>query len=221
LNNSLRSPRRRTVVGGVILALALGGLAAALPAQASATSSKITHGYPSPITSAPGVSDSLNPGGLTAPDAIVTCATSRITISGTDNLTVPVGCLTLYNGEWVKVTWASPEMPPGEWVSTELSQQTDGNLVLTVSGGPVPSGGGNPTTTTTLWSSGTTFQGNPAGPGCLAQFQVSADLVVDNCSGASIWNSSAHTDANAVLAFQHSGGLVIYESSAGTILWSS
>jgi hypothetical protein len=219
LNNSLRSRPRPTVVGGVVLALALGGVAAALPAQASATPSKITPGYPSPITSSPEVSDSLNPSGVTGLDAILTCPTSQATISGTDNLTIPVGCLTLYNGEWIKVTWASPEMPPEEWVSMELTQQDDGNLVFSVSGGPVISGGsGSPTI---VWSSGTTFKGNPAGPGCLAQFQSSADLVVDNCNGTSIWNSGAHTDANAVLAFQQGGGLVIYESSAGTTLWSS
>jgi hypothetical protein len=155
---------------------------------------------------------------VTAPDAILTCATSQITINGTNNVTVPVGCLTLYNGEWVKVTWGSPEMPSSEWATMELSQQTDGNLVLTVGGGPISTGGSKPTTP---WSSGTTFKGNPAGPGCLAQFQSSADLVVDNCDGASIWDSGAHTDANALLAFQEGGDLVIYESSAGTTLWSS
>lgn len=220
MNDSLRNRRRRTVVGGLVLALALAGLAAALPAQASAASPKITPGYPSPITYFPAVSDSLNPDGVTATDAILTCATSRMTISGTDDITIPVGCLTLYNGEWVKVTWASPEMPASESVSMELSQLTDGNLVVTISGGGaiITGSGGTPTP---QWSSGTTFSGNPNGPGCFTQFTSSADLVVDNCDGTSIWNSGAHTDTSALLAFQHGGALVIYESSAGTVLWSS
>ena len=232
LNISLRSRRRRTVVGGAVLALALGGLAAALPAEASAgqsastgigaatatatatsTSIPITGGSPpegggGPLPSFVGtITDSLNPGGLTAPDAILTCATSQIAIGGTYAITVPKGCLTLYNGEWVKVTWTGLN---STGVSTELSLGTDGNLVLT------------PGDSVTPWSSGTTFKGNLLGPGCLAQFTSSADdLVVDNCDGTSIWNSGAHTYGGAILAFQSDGNLVVYESSAGTALWSS
>ena len=245
LNISLRSRRRRTVVGGAVLALAIGGLAAALPAQASAgpsaaavpiggaaasgTSIPITGGSPprgtespvlvgsaspglttptpSPVQVTPVVSDSLNPDGVTAPDAIVTCATSQLTIDGTNNLAIPVGCLKLYNGEWVKVAWTE--------ISgyMELTQQTDGNLVLTVSNGT--------TAPTTPWSSDTTFKGNANGPGCLAQFQTNADLVVSNCANTLIWDSATHTYPDAVLAFQLYGDLVIYESSAGTALWST
>ncbi|HET9169039.1 MAG TPA: hypothetical protein VFN97_06360 [Actinospica sp.] len=151
---------------------------------------------------------------MTAPDAILTCATSSTTISGTYSLAIPVGCLTLYNGEWVTVTWTSPQaVVAGQSVTMELSQQTDGNLVLTVTGD-----GGK---LTRQWASGTTFAGNPAGPGCLARFQSSADLVVEDCNGTSIWNSGAHTDADALLAFQSGGDLVIDESSAGTALWAS
>ena len=252
LNISLRSRRRRTVVGGAVLALALGGLAAALPAEASAgrsaasaptgvadaaattsaTSIPISGGSsprgtsipvgggasprmltlsPPPIVSSPVIADSLNPSGVTAPDAILTCATSQITqitVGGTDALAIPKGCLTLYNGEWIKVSWTyrSGYM--------ELTQQTDGNLVLILSNGT--------TTPTTAWAANTTFKGNSAGPGCLAQFTSSADdLVVDNCDGTSIWNSGAHTYGGAILAFQSDNNLVVYESSAGTALWST
>jgi hypothetical protein len=158
------------------------------------------------------VTDSLNPGGVTAPDAIVTCATSEISmfyVSGgavisTDAPAVPVGCLRLYNGEWVEVAWASYSM--------KLTQQTDGNLVLTTSDG---------TTTTTQWSSNTTFKGNSNGPGCLAQFQSNADLVVDNCDGTLIWDTKTHTYPNAVLVFRFGGGFVIYDSLGGTALWTA
>ena len=210
---SLRIRLRRTVVGGAVLAVALGGLAAAQPAQASAgksatsaptgigASGRHASGLAQSLTSQSQISDSLNPGGVTAPDAILTCATSQIAIGGTEAVAVPVGCLTEYNGEWVKVTW-----PAG--VSTELTQQTDGNLVVE-------------TGTGLTWSAGTTFKANPEGPGCLAQFQSSADLVVNNCAGTSIWNSGAHAYPDAVLAFQADGNVVIYETSAGTALWSS
>ena len=152
----------------------------------------------------PVITDSLNTGGVTAPDAILTCATSQITIGGTQAVAVPVGCLTLYNGEWVEVTWT------GGGVTAELNQQTDGNLVLSAGNG------------VTTWAADTTFSGNSAGPGCLAQFQSSANLVVSNCDSTSIWNSDTHPSyANAVLAFQADGNIVIYESSAGTPLWSS
>jgi hypothetical protein len=153
------------------------------------------------------ITDSLNPGGVTAPDAILTCATSQIEIIDTNSLAIPAGCLTLYNGEWVKVTWT------GRSGYMELTQQTDGNLVLTLGNGV--------TAPTTPWSSGTTFKGNSGGPGCLAQFQSSANLVVSNCDGTSIWNSATHTYPNAVLTFQLDNNLVIYETSAGTALWST
>jgi hypothetical protein len=154
---------------------------------------------------------------VTATDAILTCATSQMTISGTNSITVPTGCLTLYNGQWVKVTWTVTDEPSYEWPTMQLTMQTDGNLVVTVSGGPAGATSGS----ATQWSSKTAYADNPNGPGCLAQFQASADLVVDNCDGTSIWNSGAHTDTGALLAFQDGGDLVIYQSSAGTALWSS
>lgn len=141
-----------------------------------------------------------------------------MTIAGTDSVAIPVGCLTLYNGEWVQVTWSSPQT--GGWNSLQLTQQTDGNLVLTASsyGGIF----GGETGPTAVWSSGTTFAGNSAGPGCQAQFTSSADLVVDDCDGTTIWNSGTQGDANALLAFPiNNGALTIYQSSAGTVLWAS
>ena len=212
-----------------MLALALGGLAAALPAEASAARSATStpHGVTaaskviSPATLSggsppegtavpatapvPTITDTLQPIDVTATDEILTCATSQTTINGTQAVTVPVGCLTLYNQEWVKVAWS------GAGVTTVLTQQADGNLVLT------------PGTSTTTWASNTTHSGNSAGPGCLAQFQSSGTLVVSNCSNTSIWNSGVHSaDANAVLAFQADGNIAIYQSSAGgTPLWSS
>ena len=194
---SFRIRRRRTVAGAAVLALALGGLATALPAQAS-TAAAVT---PAVVGNAV-ITDSLNPSGVTAPDAILTCATSQLAIGGTEAVAVPVGCLTLYNGEWVKVTWT------GTGQSTELTQQTDGNLVLAAGTGK-------------SWAAGTTFKGNLQGPGCLTQFQSSANLVVSNCDGLLIWNSATKTNPNAVLAFQADGNFVIYKTSAGTALWST
>jgi len=231
LNISLRTRRRRTVVVGAVLAFAAGGLAAAVPAQASAGPSATS--VPVGGAAAPGafcpiftvctpvppitpvVTDSLNPSGVTAPDAIVTCATSEIPmtygsgslVKQTEAFAIPVGCLTLYNGEWIRVGWSVG----GSYM--QLTQQTDGNLVLTVSS--------NGTTTTTPWASGTTFAGNANGPGCLAQFQTNGDLVVDDCDGTSIWDSATDTYPDAVLAFQFPSDLVIYSSSGGTALWSS
>ena len=232
MNDSLSSRRRRTIVGGAVLALALGALATAVPAEASAGSSAasasggagdaaasgnlapdIEGGSPPSAHLTPVLTDSLNPSGLTAPDAIVSCATSQIALVTSSGgvsfvaygLAIPVNCLTLYNGEWVKVGWGTV----GDYL--ELTQQTDGNLVLTSSDG---------TTTTTRWSAGTTFQGNANGPGCLAQFQSNADLVVDNCDGTLIWDSKTHTYPDAVLAFQPDDDLVIYSAVGGTALWT-
>lgn len=228
MNDSLSTRRRRTIVGGAVFALALGGLATAVPAEANVGSSAasaaggasgnavpdIGGGSPPVAHLTPTVSDSLDPGGVTAPDAEVTCATSEIAklyVSGmvvinTYSLAIPVGCLTLYNGEWVKVAWSNTGY------SEELTEQADGNLVLTSVNG---------TTTSTLWSSNTTFKGNANGPGCLAQFQTNADLVVDNCDGTLIWDSKTHTYPDAVLVFQYGGSLAIYDSPTGTALWTS
>lgn len=213
MNISFRSRRRRVAVGGAVLALSLGGFAAALPAQASATSPKTPIG----ISYIPEVSDSLNPGGVTSPDAILTCATSAIMVGTTPSLAIPVGCLTLYNGEWVKVSWASEE-PGWELGSMELTQQTDGNLVFYVTN---KAGVAGSPITAAQWASGTEYPSDPAGPGCFAQFQSSAGLVVDDCNGTSIWNSGSHSYSSTVLAIQYSGDLVIYQPSTGTTLWSS
>lgn len=174
-------------------------------------------GCPPPPVSyiTPTVTDSLNPGGVTAPDAIVTCPTSEISmtyVSGqlirfTKALAIPVGCLTLYNGQWVRITWSTGSS------YMQLTQQPDGNLVLTKGDGT--------TGPTTVWSSGTTFTGNANGPGCFAQFQSDANLVVRNCDGTAIWNSATYTYPDAVLAFQYPSDLVIYSSAGGTSLWST
>jgi hypothetical protein len=179
------------------LALALGALVTALPASAS-TGRAVT---PADVGNAV-IADSLSPNGLTAPDAIVTCATSQIAIGGTEAVAIPVGCLTEYDNEWVRVSWS------GTGVSTELAQQVDGNFVLYASNSNV-------------WSARTTFGGNLEGPGCFAQFQTDGNVVVHNCDGEPIWNSATYNNPNAVLAFQADGDLVIYASSASTPLWST
>jgi hypothetical protein len=232
----LRNRRRRTVVGGTVLSLALGGLVAALPAQAStgpsataapsgikaATGAGISSPAavlttkPLPYISTPVVTDSLNPGGVTAADAMLICATSQIPFtyqSGneivlSDSLAIPVGCLSMYNGEWFKVGWT------GHSRYMEVTMQTDGNLVLALSDGGTP---------TTAWSSGTTFAGNSQGPGCFMQFQSNAELVVRNCASTAIWATGAHTDPDAVLVFRYDGDLLIEDSSseAATVLWST
>ena len=213
------------VVGGTVLAAALGGLAAALPAQASAgpsVASAHVAGAVAPrtvcpvsgCTLPPVLSDSLNPSGVTAPDSILTCATSQIAIGGTEAFTIPVGCLTLYNGEWVEAAWTDYILTNGHLlatrVTTELNLQTDGNLVF------------NPGNGVASWASGTTYKGSATGgPGCLAQFQSSGNLAVSNCNNASIWSSATQNHTTAVLAFQQDGNLVIYANSAGTPLWAS
>jgi hypothetical protein len=186
-----------------VLALALGSLVTALPASASTGAAVPPAASPADFGNAL-VTDSLNPGGVKVPDEILTCATSQIAIGGTEAVAIPVGCLTEYNNEWVKVTWS------GTGVSTELTQQADGNFVLYVGNGKV-------------WSTLTYLggNGNPNGPGCFAHFQTDGNLVVSNCAGAAIWNSVTYNNPNAVLALQADGNLVIYANSAGTPLWNT
>ena len=242
LNNSLSSRRRRTIVGGAVLTLALGALATAVPAEASAgspataapggaaaESTTVTplieggsppHGtavpVPAPSTSGTtntisftaSISDSLNPSGVTTPDAIVTCAPSHTTVNDYDALVIPAGCLTLYNGEWIKVTWSGPI---NDYLL--LTQQTDGNLVLTYSVealiGPE-------------WTSNTTFAGNANGPGCLAQFKSTGNLVVDNCDGTQIYTTGTASAPNAVLVFGIGAddNFQIFNSLGGSVIWS-
>lgn len=194
---SFRTRRNRTVVAAVALALAFSGITAASPAVA---------GYEPGVTpDAVGnavITDSLTTGDVTGPDDIVDCATSQISIGGTEAVAVPVNCLTEYNGEWYMVSWS------GTGVSTKLTQQSDGNFVLYAGNGK-------------LWGAETRFADNPNGPGCLAQFQPDANLVVRNCDGAAIWASNTHTYPNAILAFQANGNLVIYASATGAALWST
>ena len=184
------------MIAAAVLVLALGGFAVAASAHADAS----TDASPDVVGNAV-ITDSITTGDVTAPDAIVNCATSQIAIGGTEAIAVPVGCLTEYNGEWYKVSWT------GTGVSTELTQQTDGNFVLYA---------GSKT-----WGAATRFVDNANGPGCLAQFQGDANLVVRNCDSAAIWSSGTHTYPNAVLAFQADGNLVIYESTSGPALWST
>jgi hypothetical protein len=192
VNISFRIRRKRMVAVGV-LALALGGLAAVFPVRAALAA--VGTGV---------ITDAVTTGDVTAKDTIVTCNTfSQIAIGGTQAVALPVGCLTEYNTEWIKVTWS------GTGVSTELTQQSDGNFVLYAGNGK-------------KWGAATRFADNANGPGCLAGFQGDANLVVRNCdNGAAIWASGTHTYPNAVLAFQADGNLVIYSSTSGTALWST
>jgi hypothetical protein len=192
VNISFRFRRKKTIAGAV-LALALGASAAAFGAGAASAA-------PDAVGNAV-ITDSLS-GTVTGTDAIVRCATSQIAIGGTEALAIPASCLTEYNGEWVKVTWS------GSGVSTDLTQQTDGNFVLYAGNGKV-------------WGAATRFADNANGPGCLAQFQGDANLVVRNCDAAAIFASGPNGYPHAVLAFQANGNLVIYETSAGTALWST
>lgn len=190
MNISFRFRHKKTIAGAV-LALALGGGAAAF--GVSTASAAVGNAV---------ITDSLT-GTVTGPDAIVNCTPAQIAIGGTEAVAMPVGCLTEYNGEWVKVSWTG-----SSGVSTKLTQQTDGNFVLYASNGK-------------KWGAATRFVDNANGPGCFAQFQVDANLVVRNCGAAAIWASGTHTYPKAVLAFQANGDLVIYATSAGTALWST
>jgi hypothetical protein len=191
VNISFRFGRRK-MIAGAVLTLALGGFAAAFPASAGAAPAAV---------GSPVITDSLT-GTVTGPDDIVNCATTQLAIGGTEAVAVPVTCLTEYNTEWYKVSWS------GTGVSTELTLQGDGNFVLYA-------GNGN------KWGAKTRFVDNSGGPGCLAQFQGDANLVVRDCDGTAIWASATHTYPNAVLAFQADGNLVIYETSTGPALWST
>jgi hypothetical protein len=185
--------RRKKAIAGVVLALALGGAAAAFgtgAASAAVGNAVLTDSLTGTLTG-------------TATDAMVTCAPSQIAIGGTEAEAIPAACLTEYNGEWVKVSWTG-----SSGVSTELTQQGDGNFVLYAGNGKV-------------WGAATRFADNANGPGCLAQFQGDANLVVRNCNGTAIWASGPNGYPHAVLAFQADGNLVIYETSAGTALWST
>lgn len=178
---------------GVVLGLAFSASAAAVPALAD-TSGTI---YPEVV-----ITDSITSGNVTGPDAIVNCPTSEIEIGGTAAIAVPVGCLTLYNGEWYKVSFVGG-------ISTTLTMQDDANFVLYVSNGKV-------------WGAATRYADDPAnGPGCIAQFQGDANLVVRNCAGTAIWASGTHTYPDAILAFQQDGNLVIYASTTGPALWDT
>lgn len=103
------------MIAAAVVALAIGGFAAAFPASATVTPSAAGNAV---------VTDSITTGDVTGPDAIVNCATSQIAIGGTEAIAVPVACLMEYNGEWYKVSWT------GTGISTELTQQGDGNFVL-------------------------------------------------------------------------------------------
>ena len=194
VNISFRIRHRRTVAGAAVLTLALGGLAAALPAHAS-TGSAVAPGNGK-------IADTLQPNGVTAPDSILPCATSQIAIGGTEAVAVPVGCFTAYNNQSASVYWS------GGGVSTTLAQQVDGNLVLYAGNGKV-------------WSSRTTFGGSLEGPGCLVRFQTDGNLVESNCDNLPIWDSVTAKYPNAILAFQADGDLVIYASPTGAALWST
>jgi hypothetical protein len=184
--------RRRKMIAGAVFALALGGGAAAFGAGAASAA-------PDAVGTAV-LTDSLS-GTVTAPDAIVRCATSQIAIGGTQALAIPASCLTEYNGEWVNVAWS------GTGVSTKLVEQTDGNFVFYAG--------------SKVWGAKTRFADNANGPGCLANFQGDANLVVRNCGNTAIFASGPNGFPHAVLAFQADGNLVIYQTSAGTALWST
>ncbi len=180
------------VAAVVVLGLALTGFALAAPAHANVS--------PDAVGTAV-ITDSITTGPVTGPDAIVNCATSQIAIGGTEAVALPVACLKEYNGEWFQVSWT------GTGVSTKLTQQTDGNFVLYAG--------------SKVWGAHTRFADNANGPGCLAQFQGDANLVVRNCGATAIFASGPNGYPHAVLAFQANGNLVIYESTAGTALWST
>jgi hypothetical protein len=182
------------IVAAVLLALGLGGFAAASASPAGAATAAV---------GTPTVTDDVQ-GTVTATDDVVTCLPSTISIGGTTAVAFTVGCLTLYYGDNLSVAWS------GSGVSTELTLQgSDGNFVVYAGNGKV-------------WGAGTRAVDLATGPGCEAQFQSDANLVVRNCSSAALWASGTHTYPNAVLAFQADGNLVIYSAaSGGKALWSS
>lgn len=138
------------------------------------------------------------------PDGDLTCATS-VTGGGTGTsgaVQVPAGCLAEYFGDSVTVTWS------GTGISTDLTLQTDGNFVLYAGNGK-------------RWGAATRAADNANGPGCEADFQGDANLVVRNCNGAAIWASGTHNYPDAVLDFQADGNLVIRATAGGQALWAS
>jgi hypothetical protein len=177
----LRSHRVVLVVGAALaVALGFGGFVAVSAVPAGAATGVGT----------PTVTDDVQ-GTVTTPDDVVTCLPSTMSVGGTTAVTFPVGCLTLYYGDSVKVTWS------GTGYSTDLSLSSDGNLVLS-------SNDGN------TWDAGTTAADKSTGPGCEAPFQSDANLVVYNCASSPIWAAGTETHPEAFLAFQADGNLVIY-----------
>ena len=182
------------MVAAALLALGLGGFAAASAAPAGAATASV---------GTPTITDDVQ-GTVTSTDDIVTCLPSTIAIGGTEAVAFTVGCLTEYYGDNVTVTWS------GSGISTELTLQGfDGNFVLYAGNGK-------------KWGAATRAKDISTGPGCEAAFQSDANLVVRNCASATIWNSGTHTYPNAVLCFQADGNLVIYSAaSGGKALWST
>jgi hypothetical protein len=178
------------MLAAAVLGLGLGGFAVAAPAGA-----------------ATGVGNPT----ITDPNGDLTCATTQ-TGGGTGTfgaVQVPVGCLTEYFGDNVQVKWS------GTGISTELTLQTDGNLVFYANDGK-------------NWGAATNTAVDPKGPGCEAQFQSDGNFVVRNCNGAAIWASATNisssggtSNPNAVLDFQSDGNLVIRATAGGQALWAT
>jgi hypothetical protein len=182
------------MVAGALLALGLGGFAAVSVAPAGAATDT--------SVGTPTITDSFQ-GTVTSTDDMVTCLPSTISIGGTEAVAFTVGCLTEYYNDNVTVTWSDGG------ISTELTLQSDGNFVLYAGNGKV-------------WGAATRAVDISTGPGCEAQFQGDANLVVRNCASDAIWASGTHTYPNAVLCFQADGNLVIYSAaSGGKALWDT
>ena len=170
------------VVGAALaVALGFGGFVAVSAVPAGAATGVGT----------PTVTDDVQ-GTVTTTDDIVTCLPTTMSVGGTTAVAFQAGCLTLYYGDHVTVTWS------GTGITTELTLQgTDGNFVLSASNGDT-------------WAAGTTAADKSTGPGCKAPFQSDANLVVYNCASTAIWAADTETHPDAFLAFQADGNLVIY-----------
>jgi hypothetical protein len=139
------------------------------------------------------------------PDTIVTCAPTQIALGSIQAIAVKAGCLKMFNGEWLTVTWSG-----GTGISTEVTQERNGNLAFRAGNGK-------------YWTAQTTFAGNANGPGCLFEFEGNARMIVENCAGSIIWDTTTVTYPDAVLAFESDGNLVIYATASptATALWST
>jgi hypothetical protein len=177
------------MVAAALLALGLGGFAAASAAPAGAATAVGT----------PTITDDVQ-GTVTSTDDIVTCLPSTIAIGGTEAVAFTVGCLTEYYGDNVTVTWSTLQGSDGNFVlyagngkkwgagtravdistgpGCEAAFQSDANLVVRNCDGAA------------IWASGTHTY-----PNAVLAFQADGNLVIYSAAsgGTALWSTKTNS----------------------------